>query len=124
MRAYRISGKYQSNGIDYRYRHTHTGTLIVSLIIFVDRIDLFLLVAVTCDTPILCYSHATDAPKISRDVKYVVHLQKIEDLLNGSFSYPRFRIHYTSRVNSNYIFSVCSILKHHFRIYLLITLLH
>lgn len=74
MRAYRIGGKSQSNGIDYRYRHTHTDTL--NLIIFVDRIDLILLVAVTYDTPILCYSHTTDAPKISRNVKYRASTKK------------------------------------------------
>lgn len=68
MHAYRIGGKFQSNGIRYRYRYTHTG--ILSLIIFVDRIDLISLVAVAYDTPIPFYTHATDAPKISRNVKY------------------------------------------------------
>jgi hypothetical protein len=110
VRAYRIDGKSQSKWIDYRYRHTHTGTL--SLIIFVDRIDLILLVAVTYDTPILCHSHATRMRRKYLAMSNIVHLQKIEDLLNVSLGIRVFEstiLHFNDYILSVYLNKFCSI---------------
>lgn len=95
MHAYHIGGKSQSNGIRYRYRRTHIGTLKLNHI-YVDRIDLISLVAVTYDTPILSHSHVTDAPRISHNVKYLAS-KKDRQSIECFNRHPRFRIHYVSR---------------------------
>lgn len=95
MHAYRIGGKFQSNSIRYRYRHTHIG--ILSLIIFVDRIDLISLVAYYTLIPF--YLHTTDAPKIFCNVKYRASLHKNRRPIEYLSWYPRFRIHYASQSN-------------------------
>lgn len=67
--AYHIGDKSQSNGIRYRYRRTHIGTLKLNRI-YVDRIDLispccgYLWYSDSC-------SYETDALRISHDVKYL-----------------------------------------------------
>lgn len=73
---------------------------ILSLIIFVDRIDIISLVAVAYDTPIPFCSHATDE-NFSQCQVSCIYI-KIDEPIEHFSWYPRFRIHYASRYNRNF----------------------